>query len=457
MTTIPQVAEAMQTVLTTVAEQATRQSGAVQRQGKFSGATLVQTLVLGWLAAPDASLDQLCQTAVRLGVAVTPQALDQRFTPALAAALRQVLEAALGQVVTTDPVLAAVLERFTGVYVLDSTTITLPDALAEVWRGCGGSTEDGTAAALKLQVCLDVQRGGLTGSLHDGRASDHAAPELRMAAPVGAVRLQDLGYFAVAQLAEWMAAGVQFVSRLKVGTAVGTADGQRWELGRLLASQRQATVDLPVAIGAQQRLTCRLIAVRVPAAVAAERRRKLHEEAARRGKPASVARLELADWTVLVTSLAAEQLTVAEALVLARVRWQIELLFKLWKDGGKVDEWRTQKPWRILCEVYAKLTGMVVQHWLLLLGSWTAANRSLRKAALALRQDIGLVVWALTEPQRLPAILSRIGRWLAAAGRITRRRRRPATFQLLLDPTLQPLLDHGELDLVLDSPVAALA
>lgn len=76
--------------------------------------------------------------------------------------------------------------------------------------------------------------------------------------------MQNVGYFAVAQLAGWMAAGVPFVSRLKVGTAAVTADGQRWELGLLLARQRQATVDLPVAIGADQRLICRLIAVRVP-------------------------------------------------------------------------------------------------------------------------------------------------------------------------------------------------
>ena len=46
--------------------------------------------------------------------------------------------------------------------------------------------------------------------------------------------------------------------------------------------------------------------------------------------------------------------------------YNIELLFKLWKSQGRVDESRSTKPWRILCEVYAKLLAMLVQHWVFL-------------------------------------------------------------------------------------------
>jgi len=31
----------------------------------------------------------------------------------------------------------------------------------------------------------------------------------------------------------------------------------------------------------------------------------------------------------------------AEILVLLRLRWQIERLFRLWKEYAKIDEWRT--------------------------------------------------------------------------------------------------------------------
>ncbi len=53
--------------------------------------------------------------------------------------------------------------------------------------------------------------------------------------------------------------------------------------------------------------------------------------------------------------------------MLVRERWQIELLFKLWKPYGCLDEWRTSHPWRILCEVDAKLMGLLLQHWRFLL------------------------------------------------------------------------------------------
>jgi hypothetical protein len=85
--------------------------------------------------------------------------------------------------------------------------------------------------------------------------------------------------------------------------------------------------------------------------------------------------------SILITNVPAARLTVQEALIVARTRWQIELLFKLWKSHGQIDESRSDKPWRMLCEVYAKLLAMLVQHWILVVCCWCYPNRSLTKAA----------------------------------------------------------------------------
>src|SRR6185369_8893765 len=113
-----------------------------------------------------------------------------------------------------------------------------------------------------------------------------------------------------------------------------------------LRTQRLPVADLGVLLGAGQKLPCRLLAVQVPQTVAEARRRKLHSEAKNKGQPVSKARLELADWNLFVTNVQKDQLTLDEALVLMRARWQIELLFKLWKSQGQVDTWRSQNPWR---------------------------------------------------------------------------------------------------------------
>ncbi len=64
---IPQVTETMKKVLTDKANEAAQQTGCVRRERKFSGATFVQTLVLGWLDNPDATLSDLASTAASLG------------------------------------------------------------------------------------------------------------------------------------------------------------------------------------------------------------------------------------------------------------------------------------------------------------------------------------------------------------------------------------------------------
>src|SRR5690606_8620031 len=118
---------------------------------------------------------------------------------------------------------------------------------------------------------------------------------------------------------------------------------------------------------------------------------RLQQEARKKGQPVSQERLTLADWTVLVTSCSATELSPAEALALLRARWQIEQLFDLWKTHGGLDRSRSRQPWRILAELYAKLIGLIIQHWLLLHGDWAAPNRSWVKGAQVVRACVGRV------------------------------------------------------------------
>jgi hypothetical protein len=432
---ITAVAPVIHAHLTTTAEAAARQTGCVQRVRQFSGATLVQTCVLGFLEAPDASLSELCQMAALRGVTITPQGLAQRFTPALAATLQLVLEALVREVVIGPAVTLPLLQRFGQVWLLDTTVLSLPDELAPLWAGCGGQAQRGQAA-LKVALDFDLVTGQLAGPvLQAGRAADRASVLTEQAHPPGSLRLQDLGFFRLSSFREATRRGEAWLSRLMAGTRVWSAEGRCWSQAELLAHQPAAVVDLSVRLGVKEQLPARLLAVRVPPEVAATRRERLEREARKKGQPVSAERLALADWTVLITNLPPTALTVAEALALVRARWQIEQLFDLWKTHGGLDRSRSQQPWRVLCELYAKLIALVIQHWLIVQGDWQAPARSLVKAARVVRHCVHWLAAVFDRPHELRQVLRTLHRLLLQAGRLNPRKQAPNTYQRLLHPS----------------------
>jgi hypothetical protein len=404
--------------------------GFVQRQRCMSGAQFVQTVVGSFLAQPEASYETMVGVAADLGVSITPQGLCARFDDRAVACLKQVLAATMQQAISADPAVLPLLDRFVAVEVQDSTTIALPDALASQFAGCGGS-KGRVAAALKAQFRWELRSGRLDGPiLQDGRASDRAVEFARRASP-GTLRLRDLSYWHLDDLAQDLQAGILWLMRLKPGTALYTLDGQRHDLAELLAMQTEQTLDLMVQIGVTQRLECRLLARRLSEEARARRERQMEHTARRKGRRLSATTRALCAWEVLVTNVDVRQLSVEEAFVLRAVRWQIELLFKLWKQYGKLDESRGHQPARVEAELYAKWIGLLIQHWLLLAGCWQAADRSLVKAARVVRAWAERVFRALNEQERLERLLTELMAALQRVGRQTRRKKQAGTWQLL--------------------------
>ena len=433
MTSVAEIGQAIKSVLNEVGDRVARETGFTKRESKLTGAKFAQATVLGWLNKPEATLNELSQAAASVGVTISAQGFDQRFSPEAAALLEQVLNAALSQIIAADPIAIPLLQRFNGVIVQDSSIISLPDALVQVWRGCGGS--DGHhIAALKLQVRFDLLTGTLQGPLLEpGRTNDRGSALQGAPLPVGALRITDQGYFSLGRLRAFDAEGAFYLTRLLLSTAIFDQHGNRLVSLTLFEQAPAGQLDLPIQLGSSEHLPTRLLAVRVPQEVANQRRRRLREKARREGKTPSKASLTYADWTILVTNVPEDKLSLAEAMILARVRWQIELLFKLWKSHGKVDEWRSENPWRILCETYAKLTAMVLQHWLLLIGCWVHPKRSLVKAAQTVRAYAPMLSSALAGYIDLAVPIEQIQCCLAAGCRMNRRRKQPNTYQLLLN------------------------
>ena len=387
MSSVKRLVPTLQHLFTTVAEEAAHASGCCQRtSGKFSGATLCQTLVFGVLEQPLPHLRSWCQVAAGLGIRVSPQAIDQRLNARTAAMLEQVLGRAVSEKLAGDPAAIPLLTRFNGVYLQDWSQLQLPAPLAACWPGWGNRT--GETATVKLGVRREVTRGILQGPVVvPGRRDDRATVAPLAPLPPPSLRLAALGFFALRELGRLADAGSCYLSRRQLGTAVFTPEGTRLCLRSLLNRHAPAVVDRARRLGQTARLACRLIAVRVPSVVAAQRRRRSRAEARQRGTPIHPDRLALAGWTIVVTNVPASLLSPLEAQVLLRIRWQIERLFKGWKSGSRpIGVWRTTQPDKLRCAFFAKLVAAVVEHWLLAAarsqsGSGTSGDSSLCSSA----------------------------------------------------------------------------
>jgi DDE family transposase len=434
--------------------QPTEVAQCVQREREFDGPTLVQTFVFGYLHQPDAGSTDLAQTASQCGVQVTPSAIDQWLDkPQTATFFKDLIVKAAQYVVAAEPVDVELLKRFQAVHLLDSTTIALPDELAHLWSGCGTDSPQGGKAALKIQARLDVLTGALLIDLTPGRECDQKAEIKTKDLQAGELHIRDLGYFDLDALEKITQSDGYFVSRMMHGTVVFDREGNRLNLLEFLRDA-SGDVDMWVLVGRGKKLKMRLLARRLPDWVAESRRRKCRQKVKDKGRTATEEQLELRSWTIIVTNVpeealklpaaeedsaekpAAPGLTMDEAIALMRQRWQIELLFKLWKSQGKLARTRRQKAQRILCEVYAKVLAMIVQHWVLLHAAWEFADRSLTQASKAVRKGALELLRHLNDLLKLKEELDRIAQMVGKTSRIHRRKKKPAAFQVMNDPTL---------------------
>jgi hypothetical protein len=192
---IAKVGSAVQHVLGPLAEEVATATKVIVRKRKFSGLSLARSFVLGFLQNPKASDEDLAQIAMACGVEVTPQAIEQRHTPKLVAFLEQLFRRAVNVAIGSDKVLAEILERFTSVIILDSTSITVPDSMKEKFPGCGGTYGRGQAG-FKLQTELDLRSGALSHiQIEAGCSPDSATTRQQVERPAGSLRITDLGYF----------------------------------------------------------------------------------------------------------------------------------------------------------------------------------------------------------------------------------------------------------------------
>jgi hypothetical protein len=321
-----------------------RSSGWLRRASSdraLTPAIFVQALVAS-VASGQRSLRALAvEVGLLSGRTISKQGLSKRIDASAVKFLKQVTARALRQIAGSATELGGQIAGVRRILVGDSSTLPLHPTLSEHFPGATNQT-DKVAAQVRFQLTFDLLGGRwLQAALDPYPRNDKSAALdiVKTVVEAGDLIIRDLGYATIESFRAIGKAGAYFLSRLP--PVVGAYDpgdpGGRMldilTLARTRAPRPGDTYSREVELGAEQRFGCRLVIIRVPKEVGDQRRRKLNEEAKRRGSKAHrKAYLALQDWMVFVTNLDEQQASDAQLHELYQLRWRIENIFKLSKS-----------------------------------------------------------------------------------------------------------------------------
>ncbi len=223
---------------------------------------------------------------------------------------------------------------------------------------------------MKIQLGYEYRSGQLEALwIEDGRTPDQSCPLPKELSQAGDLVLVDLGYTNQHLFAQLDAKGVYFLTRLQgqIGLYQNETDTDIFDI-LAYVNQLPATIQMgerDLYLGQKAKVRVRVVYYRVPPKVAEERRRKAKQAAKKRGKACSQSTLDRLDWAFFITNAPCEWLTTEQIWIVYRVRWQIEILFKVWKqemDWAAMGAWRVA---RILTQFYGRCLAIVLCHRLL--------------------------------------------------------------------------------------------
>lgn len=226
-------------------------------------------------------------------------------------------------------------KRFKGVFIQDSTTLSLPAELVEFYPGNWAKGEQ--KAVARLQCVIDIVRmQWLHLSLdaftnNDQSASPVPLPILRQ----GDLLLRDLGYFVLNVLGQIIAKQAYFISRLRYGITIYDQKGKiiNWKT----LSKGKSIIDKQVWIGKEQKIAVRIVMIKLPAKQAAEKIRKARTDRDKRLNH-SEDYYQWLQYNVFITNVDVQSVHAKDIAQLYKVRWQIEILFKSWKSGFRIQK-----------------------------------------------------------------------------------------------------------------------
>lgn len=312
------------------------------------------------------SLIDLCADLLEeYGVEITKQGIHERFNAKAVLFFNRILDRLLSAELNV-PLDTGMLSRFGRVRIKDSTKFSLPKAFAERFGGYDGAFAN-TEAMISIQYEYDLL-GGETMDLRltDGLANDQSdsrdfTDDIRK----DDLFIRDLGYSTLPYLERIGEEGAFFVSRLPsqasvyaAGDATKPVDFKKYR--DRMRKYKLSHMELDVFVGKKAMLPCRLVIMPVDEATYEKRVRKTTAQARSTGNNVSEEFKTRSGLNLFITNVGRNDLDAEKVREVYTLRWQIELLFKVWKSQARINDVKEMKIERFECQLLSKLI------WLLL-------------------------------------------------------------------------------------------
>lgn len=350
----------------------------IKRKGKVSAKSFLNLCTFLGEDLCSSPLSNLCaKLESNEKVSISPQALSKRFNMEAVNFLKKIFHDMLNfqnEVLrNNEPLLKSYFNRIT---IVDSTGFKLDDKHAARCKGCG------IKSSVKIQLQYDLLTGEFihcevgAGSVADAKY----LPTLQNTIEKGDLSLKDLGYFKTEDLKFIEEKKAFYISRLKINANLYKKEEvvEYGLKGQATIRERYSHVDIKslaepltegetiefnnIYIGNTKKTRTKFRLILTKLTEECKRKKEINNQKVKYRAKVKVLKKDKwwFDYNCYITNVPCEILSMEQIHLIYSTRWQIEIMFKIWKSLFKIHDVKKSGLERIQCFIYGRLIMLLI-------------------------------------------------------------------------------------------------
>lgn len=348
-------------------DQLAKESKFVQRESKITGSVFLDLIIFNSDKLKSQTLDDLSiDLEKKHYIKITKQGLHERFNKYALEFLKMALEKMLQQQLQI-PSLFSEFKYFNRILIKDSVCFQIDKSMAAHYPGSGGA---GSTASVRIQFEYNLLNGtinDLTVGAFNEQDSSNSFATLELTQTNDLI-IRDLAYMNLKVLKKIIKnVHAYFVARLNPLVNIYEKKDKKWQkldfrkIVSYMKKYKLSMIEKTIRLGETDRLELRLILHLMPEQEVAKRIRRANSNNKKKKRGGlskeSKARSAL---NLFITNASTEQIPSEKVWLLYRLRWQVELIFKIWKSLCHIEKVKKVKKYRLECYIYSKLIFIVL-------------------------------------------------------------------------------------------------